>query len=106
MICTRSPRLVVMVFPSAIIASKGRKSTGRLSFGKGINLREIFGTSRVAPATIDPSAPPPARSEPIVLAVIRSSETSTDIGLAFGFIAAVGFGHTFFTREQQIGEMR
>src|SRR3546814_5899331 len=106
MICTRSPRLVVMVFPSAIIASKGRKSTRRLSFGKGINLREIFGTSRVAPATIDPSAPTPARSEPIVLGVIRSSVTSTDIGLAFGFNDAVGLAHEFLTREQQLVDMR
>src|SRR3546814_15827254 len=70
------------------------------------NLREIFGTSRVAPATIDPSAPTPARSEPIVLGVIRSSVTSTDIGLAFGFNDAVGLAHEFLTREQQIVDMR
>src|SRR3546814_2051068 len=66
----------------------------------------MFGTSRVAPATIDPSAPTPARSEPIVLGVIRSSVTSTDIGLAFGFNDAVGLAHEFLTREQQIVDMR
>src|SRR3546814_6108838 len=70
------------------------------------NLREIFGSSRVAPATIDTSAPTPARSEPIVLGVIRSSVTSTDIGLAFGFNDAVGLAHEFLTREQQIVDMR
>src|SRR3546814_16834560 len=56
--------------------------------------------------TIDPSAPTPARSEPIVLGVIRSSVTSTDIGLAFGFNDAVGLAHEFLTREQQIVDMR
>src|SRR3546814_21186659 len=66
----------------------------------------MFGTSRGAPATIDPSAPTPARSEPIVLGVIRSSVTSTDIGLAFGFNDAVGIAHEFLTREQQIVDMR
>src|SRR3546814_15015530 len=66
----------------------------------------MFGTSRGAPATIDPSAPTPARSEPIVLGVIRSSVTSTDIGLAFGFNDAVGLAHEFLTREQQIVDMR